>query len=290
MFSFKSLYRFLSSKYQTLFLEYPVKFEPRYGYGKPPHALLYEYINKGRSDYEETLSGFLDYRDQIWQIKPQAENNTLQPNWNNGFLPGLDIVGIYGMLAKYQPQRYIEVGSGNSTKVAFKAIQEQGLTTAITCIDPQPRTSIRQLANQVIEQAFETIESSWLTDLAPNDILFIDNSHRVLPNSDATVFFLEVLPYLREGVIVHIHDVFLPYDYPPAMCDRFYSEQYLLAAFLLAHPERFKVLLPNYFISEDTALANVISPIWEHPNLKNVERHGGSFWFQINHLAKLKNE
>jgi len=82
----------------------------------------------------------------------------------------------------------------------------------------------------------------------------IDNSHRVLLNSDATVFFLEVLLKLSKGVIVHIQDIYLPYDYPQFMCDRFYSEQYLLASYLLANSKKYNPLLPNYFISKDKEL------------------------------------
>ena len=95
------------------------------------------------------------------------------------------------------------------------------------------------------------------------------------------VFFLEVLPRLRKGVIVHLHDIYLPYDYPQFMCDRFYSEQYGLAMYLLANPKKYKPILPAYFISEDHELSRVIEPVWNHKNLENVERHGGSFWLQI---------
>ena len=65
------------------------------------------------------------------------------------------------------------------------------------------------------------------------------------------------------------------------MCDRFYTEQYGLAMYLLANPAKFETLLPNYFISEDKELSGLIAPIWEHDNLKNVERHGGSYWLRI---------
>jgi hypothetical protein len=65
------------------------------------------------------------------------------------------------------------------------------------------------------------------------------------------------------------------------MCDRFYSEQYVLAAFLLANSEKYKPLLPNFFISEDASLKKILEPIWHHPNLEGVERHGGSFWLRI---------
>jgi hypothetical protein len=65
------------------------------------------------------------------------------------------------------------------------------------------------------------------------------------------------------------------------MCDRFYNEQYVLAAFVLANPSKYKTILPNYFISEDKELSEIISPMWNHSNLKNVERHGGSYWLMI---------
>jgi hypothetical protein len=94
-------------------------------------------------------------------------------------------------------------------------------------------------------------------------------------------FFLEVLPRLSKGVIVHIHDIYLPYDYPQVMCDRFYSEQYGLAMYLLANSEKYQPILPCFFISEDNELSAILQPIWNHSNLKEVERHGGSFWFKI---------
>lgn len=145
-----------------------------------------------------------------------------------------------------------------------------------------PRAEIDNLADQVIREPFENINLNILDDLNEIDILFVDNSHRILPNSDSMVFYLEILPKLKKGVIVHIHDIYLPYDYPQFMCDRFYTEQHGLAMFLLANPAKFETLLPNYFISEDTELAKHISPMWNHKNLEKVEKHGGSFWFKIN--------
>ncbi len=281
----KSIYRFVSPKFQSVHLEYKVKVEPRYGHGKPAHGLLYELINRNRDVYTAILNSFLKYAEKIQIIKNfKEETDENCPTWNNDYLPGLDIVGIYGMIAEYKPKKYIEVGSGNSTKVAKKSIEENKLSTEITSIDPFPRANIDHLANRVIRQPFENLSDNKfiVESLHENDILFIDNSHRVFPNSDALIVFLEILPLLRKGVIVHIHDIYLPYDYPQFMCDRFYNEQYMLAAFLIANPEKYKTILPNYFISEDPELSKIISPIWNHPNLSDVEKHGGSFWFQIN--------
>ena len=162
----------------------------------------------------------------------------------------------------------------------FKSIIDSIFVNIIS-IDPQPRDEIDMLVDTLIRKPFEEIDYSMIFTLKENDILFIDNSHRILPNSDAMVFFMEILPQLPKGVIVHIHDIYLPYDYPQFMCDRFYSEQYGLAAYLLANPERYVPIMANYFISEDETLKSILNPIWEHPNLEGVERHGGSFWLQI---------
>ncbi len=279
----KQIYRFLNPKFQNLFLEYKVDFRPRYGHGKPPHRALYKIIDANREIYRNLINKSLSYKDKIWAIQDSSkETDSTKPSWNNGFLPGLDIIGIYTFISEFKPKRYIEIGSGNSTKVAYKAKTEQKLVTEIISIDPMPRAEIDNLASRVIREPFENIDINILNELDKDDILFVDNSHRILPNSDSMVFYLEILPRLKKGVIVHIHDIYLPYDYPQFMCDRFYSEQYGLAMYLLADPERYDTILPNYFISEDKELSDLISPIWNHDNLKEVEKHGGSYCIRIN--------
>ncbi len=279
----KKLYRFLHPKIQTLFLDYPVEFKPRYGHGLAPHPELYAIVNERRNEYKELLTKAISYSNRFAEINDQQqEKDSTKPTWNNGFLPGLDIVGIYTMLAEYKPSTYVEIGSGNSTKVAYKAKQDQQLNTKIVSIDPMPRAEIDALTDELIRKPFENIDFSFLYDLKENDILFVDNSHRILPNSDSMVFYMEILPRLKKGVIVHIHDIYIPYDYPQFMCDRFYSEQYGLAMYLLANPTKYKTLLPNYFISEDKELSSHIESIWDNASTKNIERHGGSYWIQIN--------
>ncbi len=278
----KSLYRFLHPRFQSLFLEYKVEFKPRYGHGLPPHGRLLQIIENQRKTYQFWLSKILSFAPQLQAIQKLSEvKDPTQPGWNNQFLPGLDIMALYTIVAETKPRRYVEVGSGNSTKVAHKAVSDFGLSTKITSIDPYPRAEIDSLAHEIVRKPFEAVDTSWLAELEAGDILFIDNSHRMLPNSDATVFFLETLPALKPGVIVHIHDIYLPYDYPQFMCDRFYSEQYGLAIALLANPQRYQTIFPAYFISEDAALSGSISGIWNHPNLHDVERHGGSYWLKI---------
>lgn len=280
METIKNLYRFLSSRFQTLHLEYKTDFKPRFGHGKAAHDGMYKIIDSARTTYAELLLEFLQHKDNIQTIKKE-ESDANKPMWNNMFLPGLDIVALYGMLVKYQPKKYIEVGSGNSTKVAKKAITENNLNTTITSIDPYPRAEIDHMVDNVIRMPFENLKDyDLVNELEAGDILFIDNSHRCLPNSDVTVFFLETLPKLKKGVIVHIHDIYVPYDYPQFMCDRAYSEQYLLAVALLFGASNFELLFPCYFISEDKELSSIIEPMWQSENTKGIEKHGGSFWFR----------
>ena len=279
----KEIYKFLNPKFQNLFLEYKVDFKPRYGHGKPAHSDLLKIIDSNRENYKDLINRALFHKEIFWTIKDsKVEEDPIKPAWNNGFLPGLDIIGIYTCLTEFKPEKYIEIGSGNSTKVAYKAKIEQKLGTEIISIDPMPRAEIDNIADKVIRKPFENIDFNILNELNKNDILFVDNSHRILPNSDSMVFYLEILPRLKKGVIVHIHDIYLPYDYPQFMCDRFYTEQYGLAMYLLANPQKYETILPNYFIFKDKELSDLISPIWEHENLKDIERHGGSYWIKIN--------
>ncbi len=278
----KSLFKFLHPRYQKVYLEYPVAVQPRFGHGKPAHPELLEIVKRNHAEYKHWLEISKKYFTDLQQINDaKKETNNQLPVWNNGFLPGLDVLMLYTFLADIQPKKYVEIGSGNSTKVAHFAKKNHQLKTEIISIDPQPRAEIDALADKVIRQPFEHIDFSFLTELEENDILFVDNSHRMLPNSDATVFFLEVLPRLKKGVIVHVHDIYIPFDYPQFMCDRFYSEQYGLAIFLLANAQKYQAFFPNYYVSQTPELADSISDFWKHPNTSNVEKHGGSFWLKI---------
>ncbi len=275
----KRLYRFLSPKFQTISLDYPVEAKPRYGHGLPAHPELKTIIEAEREEYKLFAQAIEANRTYFESIPfSNGSSKELELVWNNGFLPGLDIVALYSMITTHKPKRYVEIGSGNSTIVAKKAISEHQLSTQIISIDPQPRAEIDTLANEVIREPFEKSSYNLIESLESGDILFVDNSHRILPNSDSMVFYLEVLPRLKTGVIIHIHDIYLPYDYPQFMCDRYYSEQYGLACFLLANPNVYKPLFPCFFFSEDNTLSASLGEFWNAMSSPNIERHGGSFW------------
>jgi len=260
------LYHFgrVLKRQQLVFIDYPVTPTARYGYGKPPHPGLYDLIAKDRAGYKATLEKFLEFKDSLLRIPTQAAS-PLEPGWVNGWLSPFDLTSLYCLVALNHPQVYLEVGSGVSTSVAKLAVHDHHLRTRIISIDPQPRAEIDSLCDEVIRRPLESLDLAVFDQLAPGDILFIDSSHRVFTNSDVTVVFLEVLPRLQPGVLVHLHDIFLPYDYPPEWRDRYYSEQYLLAAMLLGQTSRFRIALPAAFISHDSELSAVLSPLWHDP-------------------------
>jgi hypothetical protein len=278
----KHWYRFANPRFQTVHLDYHVVPQPRYTKGENCHGELLKTMQAADQEYSDRLSGYLGYKEQLGSIKEAGDASGDEPCWNNGFLPGLDIVGIYGMLSEFKSKKYVEVGSGNSTLVARKAVTDQNLPTKIVSIDPYPRTNIDEFSDEIHALPLEKFgDLDMFSQLEAGDVLFVDNSHRSFANSDVTVVFMELIPRLKPGVIVHVHDIYLPYDYPQNMCDRLYNEQYLLATMLWANPDRFKILLPNFYISEHRELSQVMNPLWSMPNLKGVEQHGGSFWFQV---------
>ena len=170
---FKQIYRFLNPGFQNLFLEYKVNFKPRYGHGQAAHPELYNIINKNRGNYKVLLNKALSNKESIWEIKEsKIETDSSKPTWNNEFLPGLDIIGIYTLISEFKPKRYIEIGSGNSTKVAFKAKTEHKLSTEIISIDPMPRTEIDNLADKVIREPFENLDLKFLQELCNHKCYF----------------------------------------------------------------------------------------------------------------------
>jgi hypothetical protein len=265
---------------QPILLDYPVKAIPRYGYGKPPHPKLYEIINDNRNAYKEKLESFLKLKEYLLRIPTESSGSTQQPSWINEWLPGLDSLALYSLLCLNNPKRFMEIGSGNSTKFARKAIRDHSLQTKITSIDPHPRAEIDLICDTVIRQPLEDVDIGLFDELETGDFLYVDCSHRCFTNSDVTVIFLDILPRLRNGVFVEFHDISLPYDYSNRFAERYYSEQYLLAVYILAENNKFNIILPNSFISEDIPLSKILNPFWDEPKMLNTSRFGCSFWIQ----------
>ena len=264
--------------YFPIFLDYAPRPTPRWGYGKPPHPQIYELLARQRDRYYELLAGFLDYTAYLLAIPLRQPAGSEQPSWIHNWLEGLDTIALYGFVASRRPARYLEIGSGFSTKLVRRAIRDHSLPTRLTSIDPHPRSEIDALCDEIVRQPLETTDLSRFDQLEAGDILFFDGSHRAFMNSDVTVFFLEVLPRLQPGVLVHIHDIELPYDYMPERAHWYYSEQYMLGASLLAGHRNYRVVLPNAFVSHEQELVALVNPLWQQ--LPGVAFRGTSFWIE----------
>jgi hypothetical protein len=211
---------------------------------------------------------------------PADTTDPAEPRWNDGgWLPAFDAIMLYGLVADRAPTFYLEVGSGSSTKFVRRAIQDFGLSTRIVSIDPHPRTEIDALCDEVIRSPVEALDLLPLVSrLGPRDVVFVDNSHRAFQNSDGTVCLLELLPVLPVGVAFGVHDICLPYDYDPCYLDYFYSEQYVLGAYLLGGADRDRILMPTYYAGRSPDYAALCWRAMDLPGIPVERRGGASFW------------
>ena len=232
----------------TIELDYPVRPRSRYGWGAPPHPQLQALLVSGTDHYRSVLEGFLAHAGELASVTVDATGVCGGSAVGQRLSARSRCCGALRLRCRPRAPLYLEVGSGNSTKFAARAIRDHALPTRVVSIDPFPRAEIDALCDEVIRQPAEDVDLAVYDSLAAGDILFIDNSHRVLQNSDATVMLTEVVPALAPGVLVGIHDIFLPEDYPPQWADRWYSEQYLLAAWLLGGAGGAEIVLPAHFI------------------------------------------
>ena len=258
----------------------PLHARPRYGYGRPPHAALLEILRAGEAAYRGNLETIMGYREELAAIaleKPGAG----APPWISNWLLGLDVASLYGLVRSRRPARYVEIGSGISTAWVHRALRDEGVRATITSIDPSPRTEVSQLCDRPIRAPLETVDLSLFDELGPGDVVFMDGSHRVFTNSDATVFFLDVMPRLAPGVLVGVHDILLPDDYLPMWSDWYWSEQYLMAAYLLGGANGIRMELACNYVSGHSDLREMLEPLWSAPGLEGVDRRGFAFWFTI---------
>jgi predicted O-methyltransferase YrrM len=254
---------------------------PRYDFdGRPVHQRLAAILGKHEATFGRVLDEFSAYADSLAAI-PRSEPAPDTLHWDNPFCSGLDGVAIYGFIRSRRPARYVEVGSGYSTMFAARARDDGGLSTTITSIDPFPRAAVDRLCDVVIRQPLETADLQVFAELAPGDVVFFDGSHRVFMNSDVVSFFLDVLPELPAGVIVGIDDVLLPSDYFPGWAELYYSEQYLLATYLLAEGPWLAPLLPCNYATNTPELFSRLGPLWNRPEMAGLDPRGISFWLSI---------
>lgn len=229
---------------------------------------------------QKSLLRKFNFNEELLGIAIEGSNN-LQFFYHNGFFVAGDAEYLYNIIRFYKPMKIIEIGSGYSTMMAIKAIEQNKLENQNyfcehTCIEPFENEWLGKLNVKVIRNPVEDLEKNIFESLAANDILFIDSSHIIRIQGDVLFEYLEILPLLKKGVLVHIHDIFTPKDYPDHWVTepRFYNEQYLFEAFLTFNSQ-YKVIgalnyLKHNFFDELSSKCPILR--------LETDAEPGSFW------------
>ncbi len=187
---------------------------------------------------QEDFPAYIGAYDYPERLAESADLNRFYTQ--NSQFSWLDARALFVLLQKWRPRRVIEVGSGFSSLLIADVstrLLEQPLD--FTCIEPYPREFLKSNPpgiNRLLEQRVQEVPLSVFSDLQPGDILFIDSSHVAKTGSDVNYLYFEVLPRLKSGVHIHIHDIFLPLEYPREWVlheNRSWNEQYLVQALML---------------------------------------------------------
>ena len=166
------------------------------------------------------------------------------PNFGSG-----DAEFLYSLIRLAKPRRIIEVGSGFSTLMARNAIRDTQAQAPEyqcdhVCIEPYEQPWLEKLGITIIRRRVEDCDMEIFASLQKDDVLFIDSSHVIRPQGDVLFEYFRLLPALKSGVYVHIHDIFTPRDYLAEWVSaeiRLWNEQYLVEAFL-SYNKHFRIV------------------------------------------------
>ena len=194
-------------------------------------------------------ASFKDEYDQFPRGKTDIPHQFFLGNLS---LESVDAEVLYCMIRHFKPRRICEIGSGCSTYLSAQAVlknreEDSRHDCELVAIEPYPGETLKAGfpgLSRLVHQEVQDVPLSEFAKLEENDILFIDSSHVLRIGGDVQYEYLEILPRLNRGVLVHSHDIFLPAEYPKKWVKerhRFWSEQYLLQAFL-AFNDSFEVL------------------------------------------------
>ncbi|BCS82840.1 class I SAM-dependent methyltransferase [Cotonvirus japonicus] len=203
-------------------------------------------------DYDSIGKVFMEYLPE-WKPSESEEKYlpTINPKYNLAY-PEFDAFVLYSFIRHFKPNNIIEIGSGQSTRIMIQAIIKNNNNCKLTCIEPY--TDIQYLKDvypvNVIKDKVENVDVELFKSLGKNDILFIDSSHVLRPFGDVEYEYLHILPIINKDCIVHIHDIFYPYDYPTQWTIDWKSvltEQQILLAFLYGN-SKWRTICPNNYI------------------------------------------
>lgn len=230
------------------------------------YAAAARLFDAARADFSAALADLATWRDDLQRIAADAAPPA--PRWNQDWFAPLDAAMLYRFIRRYEPRLLVEVGSGHSTRFAARAIADGKLATRHVAIDPAPRADLRGLKLELHRQLLEEVDAGLFRVLQPGDILFIDSSHILMPGTDVDRLFNEILPALAPGVLVHVHDIFLPDDYPADWAWRGYNEQSALLPCLTSGAWRplFAARYVETRLKAETA-ASLVATLPSHQNL-----------------------
>jgi len=199
----------------------------------------------------------LKYSNELIALELLNKSNKSNFIINNGSFEAGDADFYYQIIRHLKPKKIIEVGSGHSTKLALIAInknfEEFKTKTEIKCIEPYENKWLESLNIKVLRCKIENTHFNWEDELNENDILFIDSSHIIRPNGDILKIYLEIIPKLRKGVIIQIHDIFTPKNYLTSWLledVRLWNEQYILEA-LLSNNNKIEIISALNFLKNN---------------------------------------
>ncbi len=237
-------------------------------------------INFNKQAQLQLLQEF-NYNQEIIEISNKKKSELTYSFCNDAFSTG-DAEILFNMVRLLKPKRIIEIGCGHSSLMIQHAMQynkseNAGYICEHICIEPYEQPWLEKLDVTVIRKKVEEIDNSIYLQLEANDILFIDSSHIIRPQGDVLYEYLQILPTLNKGVMVHIHDIFSPKDYLEEWFTNglvFWNEQYLLEAFLSCN-NQFSVILALNFLKH-----NCYAELSAKCPLIDEKREPGSFWIQ----------
>jgi predicted O-methyltransferase YrrM len=231
-----------------------------------------------------SLLNSFKFQDELNAIPYRKEKDDFSFYYDNPSLGPGDAEYLYCIIRHFMPSRIIEIGSGYSTMMVQKATSDARLgspeyQTDHICIEPYEMPWLEKTGVRVIRELVENVQHDLFQTLGENDILFIDSSHMVRPQGDVLFEFLELLPVLKKGVIIHVHDIFSPRDYTKRHLVEdvmFWNEQYILEAFLSCNRD-FEIIgalnyLKSHYPNEMFAKLPVLG--------KMQEQIPGSFWMR----------
>lgn len=234
-----------------------------------------------RINYEESRSALESMvAKYIGEWSPRIDDDgrhyCKSPHINVSY-PEYDGFILHCLVREFEPKRIVELGSGMSTRVMTNALKSTASASSITCVDKyaseKTKAGLKRSGVVFLDQDITKTPMTLYDSLESDDILFIDSSHVLKNFGDVEFEFMKVLPRLRSGVVVHVHDIFLPYNYPLHWLLEWkcvLTEQQILAAYLHDNP-RVRILAANHY--------NLARGICVPDQIEY--KVGGSFWFQI---------